>query len=607
VLELRCRVYYCVLQMLRTIVFVSLLLQLVNCERIYRDVHQVKARNLVGWRNRESATEKKTSFSVLTFNLWGMPRKGDKKHVLEPRRAEAAMRKLHEEVDRLKPNVIAFQEYNDTVFDKPLRDLWEDYRGCKVQFAGVKMGVRHDTECRVGHEKHFEHFEGCTKYARKYISVEIKVGKTWVSVAGLHLISGRSTRRLKKCKIASLGYSFGSILKRRQPGIVMGDLNWFSRRGLKDVIPMRLVPNSEYFIDAAQIDARVTFPAWDQDLQNPTNTFAARLDRVFYTTRGLRAVGYTLVNKRAVTDENVDAKYSYISDHVGSFVKFEVLAESHTLPRIVRKWFQWGGWPKKIVEVPPHVSISGNSSTRKLLDEKGKTSTHSHGSSKKRSHKHSKRSKHSEGSHGSSGEGGDGSKVSTRSRRSKGSTSGEGSKGSKGSEGSDGSSGEGSDGSKVGTRSTRSGSKGSTGSRGSTGSTSSTGSQHSSASRGSRGTTGDSGVPFDEAVSDAESSTGSVDSGTDRDEAVEKEASQKEEQDGANEEQHDTEQEQPAEIVWNQEEAWEAEDFQEVTASTRVLDTDVDDLTKCETTVISVEEEGDIAEALQAEHEESES
>merc|ERR1712039_209363 len=99
-------------------------------------------------------------------------------------------------------------------------------------------------------------------------------------------------------------------------------MNWFAKdyAAGTDSIPIQTVANYEHFIDAAALIGMgrwVTFPAWDPDLENPSSKFASRLDRVFYTAKGLTTTGYKMVNKLTNSDEPGE-KYSYISDHVGS-------------------------------------------------------------------------------------------------------------------------------------------------------------------------------------------------------------------------------------------------------------------------------------------------
>merc|ERR1712014_41833 len=102
-------------------------------------------------------------------------------------------------------------------------------------------------------------------------------------------------------------------------------MNWFTKNfsagKAGDTVPITDVPHHEHFCDAFALDARATFPSWDPDLKNPTSKYAARLDRVFYTSKGLRREDYILVNSKA---SDVEKKYSFISDHVGSFVSFKV-------------------------------------------------------------------------------------------------------------------------------------------------------------------------------------------------------------------------------------------------------------------------------------------
>jgi len=343
-------------------------------------VETARIRNSVSRIQQSAETEdpkefqRINQFSVFTFNLWGHPRKGDKSDVLSEARVKRSMEVLWNEIEPLSPWVIAFQEYNGTVFDHALKSMWHFYSGCNMEFAGVKIGVHKDVECRVAERWPFEDFEGCDRYARKYQSVEIKVGKTWVTVVGLHLISGRSSRSNKKCKIASMGYSFSTVLKRHQPGVIMGDLNWFARSGQEDVIPMRMVPNSEHFIDAAITtnNAHATFPAWDEDLKNPTNKFAARLDRVFFTAKGLTATGYKLINRKAIDDHDyydIDEKYSYCSDHVGSYVSFELVSPKRSIWNWISfgraKGQQWAHWPENIVNIEPENKKYTSSGTKR--------------------------------------------------------------------------------------------------------------------------------------------------------------------------------------------------------------------------------------------------
>lgn len=245
---------------------------------------------------------------------------------------------LTAEVSALDPWVIGFQEYNPRAFDKHLESLWEQYSGCPVLESAVRIGVRKDVECRLGTVENFAELPDCAvlkdaKYARAYQNVEIKVDSTWVSVAVLHLMSGQGKT---DCKMASLGHSFKNKVEWNRPGVVMGDMNWFASgygTEREKAHPISRVPYYSYFSDAAALDGRATFPAWDPDLKNPTHKHAARLDRVFYTQKFLETDAYQLVNKKFNGD--VEEKYAYISDHVGSFVDFKIL-ESPS--KVLSKW-----------------------------------------------------------------------------------------------------------------------------------------------------------------------------------------------------------------------------------------------------------------------------
>lgn len=266
---------------------------------------------------------KHNSMSVLTFNLWGRPRKKDEAKVLDPARVAGAMKTLWSEVKVLEPWVVGFQEYNAKAFDGHLTELWAQYSQCQTEANSVRIGVRNGVKCRVVEPESFARIEACHgKPARKYQAVEVSYMGTWVTVATLHLISGPNT--VSRCKAASLGRAFQKVLASGQPGIVMGDMNWFAADG-QDVIPITSVPKYEQFVDAAALDTSSTFPAWDEDLKKPDSKFAARLDRVFYTVQGLQTAAYRLINKQLQVegDSSVKTKYDFISDHVGSFVVFQ--------------------------------------------------------------------------------------------------------------------------------------------------------------------------------------------------------------------------------------------------------------------------------------------
>lgn len=299
------------------------------------------------------------TFSVLTFNLWGKPREKDKAKVLSKERIQKAMQILNEEVTQFNPTVIAFQEYSSAHFDPYLESLWKEYSGCRMPVtkksseastdksakassdksakastdqsadSSVKIGVKKGVRCRVQHAEPFSlKCPGCDKYSRHYQAVQIRAGQSWITIAALHLMSGQGPK-VSECKKQSLERSFKLATGAKFPSIVMGDMNWFNLEGSVEVeIPIETLIGSDKYADAASLERGATFPAWDPDIvNNPSDRFAAKLDRVFHST-DLQSLGYRIINRpldpNALTEDGMPDKYNFISDHVGSFVFFQV-------------------------------------------------------------------------------------------------------------------------------------------------------------------------------------------------------------------------------------------------------------------------------------------
>lgn len=267
--------------------------------------------------NVAGTNEIPSTFSVLTFNLWGHPRPKDKAKVLAEDRLAMVAAALWEKVQKLDPWVIGFQEYNGSAFNGGLKEMWSQYSACGMENYGVRIGVRKDITCEIEASEAFGQLPECNgRSARDYQAVRVKLSWGWATVAVLHLISG--AKDVNSCKTACLGHAFTKSLA--TPSVIMGDMNWFAESGI-DVIPITDVKNFQHFGDAAALDPAATFPAWDEDLKNPDCKFAGNLDRVFYSAAGLEPSSYKLINKKVDSGDG-PKKYSFISDHVGSFVAF---------------------------------------------------------------------------------------------------------------------------------------------------------------------------------------------------------------------------------------------------------------------------------------------
>jgi len=295
-------------------------------------------------------------FSVLTYNVWGDPRIDDKPHVLSSIRIRKSMEALIAKVEELNPWVVSLQEYNGRVFDGPLKPFWKKYKACKILKKGVVLTVRNDVNCRASVIEDFDKLRQCDQWSRQYQSVQIQVDGSWIEVAGLHLRS-RAGREAHMCRGASLGQSFTNVIQTKRRGVVMGDMNWYcSGRNGPDIIHWERIRHFDKFFDAFWNDTRVSFPSWEQDLSKPKAPSSCKLDRIFFTRRGLKVVSHDLVNKRIAHDHNIREKYQFLSDHLGLFAVFEVVRLPAAFKSSRPKW----GRRKLDVRSPRHIkSVPG--------------------------------------------------------------------------------------------------------------------------------------------------------------------------------------------------------------------------------------------------------
>lgn len=172
------------------------------------------------------------------------------------------------------------------------------------------------------------------------------------------------------CKEESLGRAF-ELAKQSGPGVVLGDLNWYGwpkgsppwlknaarirpkeaidkdkkeadqfkkgggsvrkidKRGPPPALSSSRAAHRDSYNDAIAKENFATFPAWEPDLYKPTDPMAGRLDRVYYTKKGLTTDGYEVINPKI--SQGVDPKFNFLSDHAGLLVRFSLANDAQPL------------------------------------------------------------------------------------------------------------------------------------------------------------------------------------------------------------------------------------------------------------------------------------